>query len=105
MVEMNKYKAKRTYSAFCGRFFSSKKEAIRGEELKALEMYGSITDLEYQKKFVLATEPYRVSITIDFAYKEEGVQKYEDTKGVLTRDFRSKLAWLKQLHGIEVELT
>jgi len=103
----NKYHARRTFSALCKRTFSSKAEAKRGEELEIMDLYGHIDTLEYQKKFVLSEKPNRkVTITIDFAYKDEnGEQKYEDTKGVLTRDFRTKLAWLKQLHGIDVELT
>ena len=99
----NKYGAKRTWSNFCERMFASKAECMRGEELKALEIYGAITNLEYQKRFVLSEKP-RVSITIDFAYKEDGKQKYEDTKGVMTRDFRTKLAWLKEKHNIDVVL-
>jgi len=53
---------------------------------------------------VLSEKP-RVSITIDFDYFENGKRKFEDSKGVLTRDFRTKLAWLKTHHGIEVILT
>jgi len=99
----NKYGAKRTYSNLCERWFASKMECVRGEELKALEIYGVITDLKYQVRFILNQKP-KVSITIDFSYRADGIQKYEDTKGVLTRDFRTKLAWLKEKHNIDVEL-
>lgn len=101
---MNKYKAQRTWSALCQRFFASKAEARRGEELRLLELAGEITGLEYQVKFVLSKTP-KVTITVDFAYTEKGQRIYEDTKGVLTRDFRTKLAWLEQSHGVEVSLT
>ena len=98
---MNKYHAKRTWSNFCEREFASKAECARGEDLKALELYGAIFDLKYQVKFVLSEKP-RISITVDFAYHEDGQQKYEDVKGVLTRDFRTKMAWVKEKHGIEM---
>lgn len=101
---MNKYKARRTYSELCGRFFSSKAEARRGEELHLLERAGEITDLRYQVRFVLSDKP-RVSITIDFTYLEDALRIFEDTKGVLTRDFRTKLSWLKQVHNIDVLLS
>ena len=99
----NKFNAMRTYSELCGRTFASRREARRGEELALLERAGEITDLQYQVRFILSSEP-RVSITIDFAYTEKGVRKYEDAKGMLTRDFRTKLAWLKEQHGISVTL-
>lgn len=102
----NKYRAKRTYSELCQRWFASKKEAGRGEELLLMERVGVIRGLEYQIKFVLSEKP-KVTITIDFSYtlRETEVQKYEDSKGVLTRDFRTKLAWLKQCRGIDVILS
>ena len=111
---MNKYHAVNTWSELTQRVFDSKAEARRGEELALLERGGVISDLQYQVKFVLCDKP-KVTITIDFAYVEDGtfgeyeipvkVRKYEDTKGVLTRDFRTKLAWLEQLHGIRVTLS
>lgn len=108
----NKYNAKRTYSELCGREFASKAEAVRGEELKMLEMAGEICKLKYQPKFVLCEKP-RITITLDFSYlapvnPDYGWQHtkmiYEDAKGVLTRDSRTKLAWLKEKYGIEVRL-
>ena len=101
---MLKYHSIRTWSNLCNRWFASKAEAARGEELRLLEMAGEITDLHYQTKFVLAIKQPRITITIDFAYKEKGQQVYEDSKGVLTRDFRTKMEWLRQIHGIKVKL-
>ena len=95
----NKYNAKRTYSELCGRYFPSKLEARRGEELALLQQAGEIKDLEYQVVFTLNVKP-KVSIKIDFVYTDNGERIYEDTKGVLTRDFRTKLAWLKRQQGI-----
>ncbi len=101
---MNKYGAKRTWSELCNRTFASKAEARRGEELALLERAGEISDLSYQVKFILSDKP-RVTITIDFSYIEMGEGIFEDTKGVLTRDFRTKLAWLEQSQGIKVLLS
>jgi hypothetical protein len=103
-----KYNAKCTYSQLCGRTFHSKAEAIRGEELCLLEKAGEIRHLQYQHKLVLSSKP-RITITIDFRYVEQNDNllhywTYEDVKGVLTRDFRTKLAWLKEKHAIEVKL-
>jgi len=100
---MNKYHAVRTYSALCGRTFDSKAEARRGEELALLERGGVIHALQYQIKFLLSVKP-RITITIDFQYIEQGIVRHEDTKGVLTRDFRTKLAWLKEKWGHDVIL-
>jgi len=101
---MNKYGAKRTYSQLCNRIFDSRAECLRGEELRLLEMAGEIMDLEYQVRFILSQSP-RVTITVDFSYREKGKLIYEDSKGVLTRDFRTKMAWLKSSQGIDVTLT
>lgn len=102
---MNKYHAKRTWSELCGRWFASKVECIRGEELALLEKAGEIYQLEYQPKFILCENP-KVTITLDFQYLGDkgNIWVYEDVKGILTRDFRTKLAWLKEKYGIEVKL-
>ena len=101
----NKYGARRTWSDLCQRWFASKAEAMRGEELALLEKAGVISELRYQPRFMLNETP-RITITLDFAYRN-GVNcqvHFEDVKGVLTRDFRTKLAWLKEQQGIDVEL-
>lgn len=111
---MTKYHARRTFSELCQREFDSKAEAVRGEELRLLEMAGEISNLQYQIPFRLSEKP-KVTVTVDFAYRErvtKGVGAvgysplftYEDYKGVLTRDFRTKLAWLKEKYGIDVKL-
>jgi hypothetical protein len=99
----NKYGAIRTYVEMIGRTFDSKAEASRARELALLERAGRITDLEYQVSFVLYEKP-RVSITIDFRYLDGEKSVLEDVKGVLTRDFRTKLAWLEEKYGLEVRL-
>ena len=69
-----------------------------------MEKGGLIQNLQFQHRFVLSEEP-RVTITIDFIYQEDGEQIYEDSKGVLTRDFRTKLCWLREQKGIDVILS
>ena len=101
----NKYHARRTWSGLCQRTFDSKAEASRGEELALLEKAGTISDLRYQVPFTLSKSP-KITITIDFSYlDEDGKRIFEDTKGILTRDSRTKLAWLEQSQGIKVILS
>ena len=99
----NKYGAKRTYSALCDREFASKWEARRGEELELLQRAGEISNLRYQVPFKLCLKP-KITVTIDFCYYEDGRTIYEDAKGMLTRDSRTKYAWLKEKYGVEVKL-
>ena len=117
---MNKYHAKRTFLELCQRTFASKAECVRGEELRLMEMASEVTHLEYQPSFELCRKP-KIAITLDFSYRERlyddpivkaagdkvklyGGRIYEDVKGVLTRDSRTKLAWLKEKYGIDVVL-
>jgi hypothetical protein len=99
-----KYHSVRTFSALCDRWFHSKAEAIRGEELCLLEKAGEISNLKYQVVFMLNKKP-KVSIAIDFAYDYNGDRIFEDTKGFMTRDCRTKLAWLKEKYNIDVILS
>jgi len=101
---MNKYHAIKTWSNLCSRMFDSRHEARRGEELKMLEMAGEISELEYQMPFILSIKP-RIRVTVDFKYEDKGKIIYEDAKGVLTRDSRTKYAWLKEKHKVEVILS
>ena len=100
---MTKYNAKRTWSTIWNRMFASKMEAQRAEELFLMQKAGVISDLQFQHKFVLSVRP-KVTIAIDFVYMENGAWVYEDSKGVLTRDFRTKLSWLKEKYRIDVIL-
>jgi hypothetical protein len=104
----NKYHAKRTWSILCQREFDSRAEAMYGDNLFLMQKAGEISQLEFQHRFVLCEKP-KVTITIDFRYvnhSDEGTHywTYEDVKGVMTRDFRTKLAWLKEKHGIDVKI-
>ncbi len=101
-----KYGSVRTWSELCGRWFASKLEARRGEELHILQMGRKIADLEYQVKLSLSEDP-KVFVVLDFRYRQPALTPwfvYEDAKGVLTAAARIKYAWLKQLYGIDVVL-
>lgn len=100
----NKFSAQKTYSELCERKFDSKAEARRGEELALLQRAGEISDLQYQVSFKLCEKP-SIKIKIDFVYAKDGVVIVEDSKGFMTREARVKIAWLKQLHGIDVKIT
>jgi len=100
---MNKYHAKRSYSELCGREFASKAECLRAEELALLERGGIIKHLEYQPRYILCDSP-KITYTADFRYLENNEVVVEDVKGVLLRDTRTKLAWLKEKFNIDVKL-
>ena len=102
----NKYGVKKTHSEQLERTFDSKAECRRAEELYLLEKAGAIKDLKFQIPYQLSLKP-NIKIRIDFQYTEtsSGRLIHEDTKGILTRDSRTKLAWLKEKHGVEVYLT
>ena len=100
---MSKYRNRRTYSELCGREFHSKAEAVRGEELALLEKGKQIVKLEYQPRYLLSENP-RVVYVADFRYIEDGKVIVEDVKGIMTLAARTKIAWLKQLTGIEVKI-
>ena len=101
----NKFHACRTWSELCQRRFDSKAELRRGEALVMMEKAGVINQLRYQVRYYLSEKP-KVTYTIDFAYCDSstGERIREDVKGVLTRDTRTKLAWLQQKYGIAVVL-
>ena len=92
----NKYGARRTISRLCGREFASRAEAFRAEDLALMERAGEITELRYQVPIKLYDKP-KVTITIDFCYKENGVQIWEDVKGMgESREFRVKRLWARK---------
>ncbi len=104
MATINKYHARKTASAICNRVFDSAAEARRGEALRLMELAGQISNLEYQIPFKLCDKP-KITITIDFRYLQDGEIIFEDVKGILLRDSRTKFAWLKEKHGIDVRIT
>lgn len=105
VVSSGRNNAKRTWSEMCQRWFDSKTEARRGEELALLFANAVIDELEYQPVFVLSASP-RVTYRPDFRYRNElGHLVYEDVKGgPITRELRVKLLWLREKCGIKVDL-
>lgn len=96
-----KYGSRRTWVEVLGRWFPSRAEALRAIDLHLMERGGLISDLQFQVPFTLCPGK---KITIDFKYVEDGKIIYEDVKGVITRDFKTKLLWLKDKYGIDVRL-
>lgn len=110
-----------------GMTFDSKREYKRYCELKLLEKGGYISDLEFQRKFVLIpeqreepTEVYtkgknkgefkrgrliekECSYIADFVYKENGETVVEDTKGFRTKDYIIKRKLMLHIHGIRIK--
>ena len=106
---MNKYGARRTWSELCQREFASMKEARRAEELTLLEKAREIYNLEFQPKYVLCSKP-KITYTADFRYRDytrppSDVIVVEDSKGLLLRETRVKIAWVKEKYGIDVILS
>ena len=116
----NKYGAKRTWSASCERWFDSKAEAARADELVLLERAGKIRELEFQPSWVLCERP-RVTYTADFIYRDpsrmvnfadgprltqEPLVVVEDVKGYRRGPayalFRLKAKLMYYVHGLEV---
>jgi len=89
-----------------GRFFASKREARRYQELLLLERAGIIRDLETQPRFDLEVNGERIcTYFADFRYydTERNVRVVEDSKGVRTEVYKLKARLMKAVHGIEVE--
>ena len=100
----SKYGNRRTYSALCGRWFASKAEARRGEELCLLQKAGQISGLEYQPRYKLCDKP-RITYVADFRFTDDhGLHVIEDVKGMLTGTARVKIAWAEFRYGMKVRL-
>lgn len=98
-----KFNTERCWSELCHRIFATKLERERGEQLHLMEKAGEIRKLLYQPVFILSKKP-KITYTADFFYIIDAKEVYEDAKGVLTRDTRTKIAWVKDKFGIEVKL-
>lgn len=104
--------------------FDSQKELSRYAELKIMERYGKISDLQRQVKFILIPAQYEpdtvskrggvkrgkliereCSYIADFVYTENGKQVVEDTKGFRTADYKIKRKLMLYVHGIRIKET
>ena len=94
MRRFGKYRAVKSQCS-AGHTHDSKREAIRCNELHALQAAGEITDLiiHPQYWFVINGKQLkhgngrRVGYKSDFEYVENGIQITEDVKGVVVRDW------------------
>ena len=84
----SKFGAIKSYSKIAGRKFDSKLERQRGEHLIFLESIGKISDLEFQPQCYLTAA--KIGYKPDFFYVEDGVEYYEDAKGIETEAFKIK---------------
>lgn len=96
-----------------GRRFASKAERDRYEDLRALEAAGEIRGLTCQPAWhfpidgtLLTIGGRKVRYTADFLYVDcrTGATVVEDVKGVMTRDAVLRIALMRAVHGIEVQL-
>lgn len=96
-TKKNKYGAKKAHSKLSDRWFDSMGERDRGDSLKAREMNGEISDLQFQPVVELVEGfTYRP----DFYYYEVSEEReiWEDFKGAETERFRTaKSLW--RYHG------
>ena len=110
-----------------GMTFDSKREYERWCDLELLERNGIISDLEFQRIFVLipeqreeSTEVYKkgknkgklkpgkliekeCSYIADFVYNLNGKKVVEDTKGFRTKDYIIKRKLMLYIHGIRIK--
>jgi hypothetical protein len=94
MRRFGKYRAVKS-QCDAGHTHDSKREAIRCNELHALQAAGAISDLVVHPQywFVINGRQLkhgngrRVGYKSDFEYTENGVQITEDVKGVVVRDW------------------
>ena len=106
---MNKYGAKKTVRD--GITFDSKHEAERYEELKLLQRFGEIRDLQLQVPFELIPSQIEngkcveraVKYIADFVYFDKnGNLVVEDAKGMKTELYRLKKKLMRYFKGIEI---
>lgn len=104
--------------------YDSQKELNRYTELRLMERYGKISNLQRQVKFMLIPAQYEpdtvgkrggvkrgkliereCSYVADFVYTEDGKQVVEDTKGFRTADYKIKRKLMLYVHGIRIKET
>jgi hypothetical protein len=105
MKRFGKYRAVKS-QCNAGHTHDSKREAIRCNELHALEAAGKISDLMIHPQywFVINGRQLkhpngrRVGYKSDFEYVENGMLVTEDVKGVVVRDWPLRRAVFKALY-------
>ncbi len=98
----NKYRAVKTNGC------DSKAEARRKSELELLARAGKITDLEFQREFVLISKSeygHAIKYRSDFCYRIDGRFTVEDVKSPITAKnpvYRLKKRLMAEVYGIEI---
>ena len=89
--------------------FDSKREAKRYHELRLMEKGGQIEDLRLQVPFILAPSVViqgrkrpPLQYVADFVYNMAGREVVEDSKGMVTKEYRIK-RHLMAVKGIEIK--
>lgn len=109
----HKYNAKKT-TCNNGHSHPSKKEARRCDELHLLQRSGEISNLEYEPVFHFVINGEKLMMrngqparfTPDFQYFEDGKPICEDSKGMITADFRLRSALFRHCFPkIELRVT
>ena len=107
--------ARRYYSELCHEWFGSIGEGKYGEGLWLRQLAGEISGLVFHETIILSKDP-QVTINIDYLFIEEGVTHWQDFKGTrktkklrivkpyIERDYKVKMAWVKQLMCVNVEI-
>ena len=114
LMTQNKYKNKKV--VVDGELFDSKKEALRGRQLKSLEKINAISDLQRQVKYTLIPPQkdengkvieQKCSYIADFVYRQNGQIVVEDVKGYRKGGayavFAIKRKLMLQKYGIKVK--
>lgn len=104
---MKPSKYRNTPTEIDGIRFASKKEARRHSYLVLLERAGEIKNLVRQPRYPLTVNGLHVCTYIADAEYEEvksGRTVTEDTKGVLTAEFKIKAKLFHALYGREVQI-
>lgn len=90
--------------------FPSQLEYRRYRELRKLEAFGDISDLELQPRYPIKIKnPHGKNILVttyvaDFRYKEkDGTEVVEDTKGFKTKLYTLKKKLVLAVYGIEIK--
>lgn len=100
-AKQHKYRAKPT--VVDGVRFASQKEAARWSALKLLERCGNISDLKRQVRFALDVNGIPICHYVcDATYVQDGKLIVEDTKGVLTPEYKLKAKLMFAVHGITI---
>ena len=93
----NKFNAKKI--EVDGHVFDSMAESNRYAQLKLLERARAIRALSLQPSFILTVNGHEIcEFRGDFSYFENGRNVVEDSKGVVTREFRLKRKLFLALH-------